>query len=143
MSIYLKIEYEFNNLIVGQVGSAKFAQETYKQEFSTDGKRIYTKLTGEDVNTIDDLSNLLKEGKINVSDIPIDYIVRDGNTLILNTRSSQALIKAGIPRTEWNAVNRTGNVKFENMLSNQLSNNKLTTEGVETVRQTQGGNNGN
>ena len=79
------------------------------------------------------MSNALKNGKISVEDVPIDYIVRDGNTLILNTRSSQALIKAGIPRTEWNAVNRTGNVKFENMLSNQLSNNKLTTEGVETV----------
>ena len=89
------------------------------------------------------MSNALKNGKTSVEHVPIDYIVRDGNTLILNTRSSQALIKAGIPRTEWNAVNRTGNVKFENMLSNQLSNNKLTTEGVETVRQTQGGNNGN
>ena len=42
------------------------------------------------------MSNALKNGKIRAEDVPIDYIVRDGNTLILNTRSSQALKKAGI-----------------------------------------------
>jgi hypothetical protein len=33
------------------------------------------------------------------SDVPIDYIVPEGNALILNTRSAQALQAAGIPRS--------------------------------------------
>ena len=51
------------------------------------------------------------------SEVPIDFIVRDGNKLILNTRSAQALEAAGIPRSQWNVVNRTGQEMFENMLN--------------------------
>ena len=42
----------------------------------------------ESINTIDDLVNSINVGKVNVSDLPVEYIVRDGNTLILNTRTS-------------------------------------------------------
>ncbi len=57
------------------------------------------------------------------SDVPIDYIIRDGRPLILNTRSSQALEAAGIPRSQWNAVNRTGEGFYEGQLNGQLSRN--------------------
>jgi hypothetical protein len=63
-----------------------------------------------------------------------NYIVRDGNTLILNTRSAQALEAAGIPRPAWNAVNRTGQELFESMLTGQLERNGLTSSGTATVR---------
>lgn len=76
----------------------------------------------------------LRSGAIKPSGVPIDYIVRDGNTLILNTRSAQALEAAGISRSQWNAVNRTGQDLYENMLSGQLQRNRLTSEGVATVR---------
>ncbi len=65
--------------------------------------------------------------------MPIEYIMRDGNTLILNTRTSQALTRAGIPRSQWNAVNRTGDALFEELLTGQLTRNKLTSEGISTV----------
>lgn len=78
--------------------------------------------------------NAIKTGKIKVEDLPIEYIVRDGNTLILNTRTSQALTQAGIPRSQWVSIDRTGNQLFEELLDGQLSRNKLTSEGISTVR---------
>ena len=78
--------------------------------------------------------NAIKAGKINVNDIPVEYIVRDGNTLILNTRTSQALTQAGIPRSQWVSINRTGDQFFEKLLDGQLLRNKLTSEGISMVR---------
>ena len=51
--------------------------------------------------------------------------------LITNTRSAQALIRAGVPRESWNVVNQTGNPLYENLLSGQLSRNGLTSSGYE------------
>ena len=48
--------------------------------------------------SVEDVAGALRSGALNPSDVPIQYIVRDGNTLILNTRSAQALEQAGIPR---------------------------------------------
>ena len=64
-------------------------------------------------------------------DVSIEVIVRDGNTLIPNTRSSQALIRAGIPRSSWNVIDRTGQAVYEARLSGQLSRNGLTSYGTE------------
>ena len=60
-----------------------------------------------------------------------DVIVRDGNTLILNTRSSQALIRAGVPRSAWNVVDRTGQAAYEARLTGQLTHNGLTSAGTD------------
>jgi hypothetical protein len=57
------------------------------------------------------------------TDVPINYIVRDGQTIILNTRSAQALEAAGIPRSVWKGIDKTGNQKFEEMLNDQLGRN--------------------
>jgi hypothetical protein len=57
---------------------------------------------------IDDVVNELDSGTMTPADVPIDVIARGDNTLILNTRSAQALTRAGIPRTEWTVVDRTG-----------------------------------
>lgn len=83
--------------------------------------------------TVSSVAQSLKSGDLTAADVPIQYIVRDGNTLILNTRSAQALEQAGIPRSEWNAVNVTGNVDAERRLTNQLKSSNLTSEGTPTV----------
>ncbi len=114
--------------------NANYAQKTYSISFSQEGIKKYSDLAGEPINTIDDLVSAINNGKINVSDLPIEYIVRDGNMLILNTRTSQALTRAGIPRSQWISVDRTGNQVFEQLLDGQLSRNKLTSEGISTVR---------
>ncbi len=118
----------------GVLDNANYAQKTYSNTFSPEGVQKYSNLAGEPINTIDDLVNAIHAGKVNVSDLPVEYIVRDGNTLILNTRTSQALTQAGIPRSQWNAINRTGDAFFEDLLSGQLSRNNLTSEGISTVR---------
>ncbi|MCL2860735.1 MAG: hypothetical protein FWF46_09435, partial [Oscillospiraceae bacterium] len=119
--------------------NANYAQSFYSNSFSVDGSNIYSELVGENIKTIDDLVNAIKSGKVNVSDIPVEYIVRDGNTLILNTRTSQALTQAGIPRSQWNAVNMTGNAEAEIRLTNQLNGSKLTSTGTSTVVPNGGG----
>lgn len=98
------------------------------------GQQIYTELAGMPIKTVEDLTNAIRNGLIKPSDVPIDFIVRDGNVIILNTRSSQALMQAGIPRSQWNAINRTGDSLYENMLTNQLRNNRLFPGGITTVR---------
>jgi hypothetical protein len=111
----------------GVLEGANFAQKTFGQMFSEEGA-----FAGQ---TVQEVADALRSGAMKVSDVPINYIVRDGNTLILNTRSAQALEAAGIPRSAWEAVNRTGQELFESLLSGQLQRNGLTSAGTATVRQ--------
>ena len=107
--------------------NANFAQRTFSQNFSSGGT-----FAGQ---TIDDIAAAIRSGALNPADVPIQYIIRDGNTLILNTRSAQALEQAGIPRPRWNAVNMTGNAEAELRLTRQLNNSGLTSQGISTVTQ--------
>lgn len=66
----------------GVLDNANYAQKTYSNTFSAEGRKIYSDLAGEPINTIDDLVNAINSGKVNVADFPVEYIVRDGNTLI-------------------------------------------------------------
>lgn len=110
----------------GPLDKANYVQKTYNPNFSAEGK--FSDMTVEDVTA------KLRSGELMPSDVPIDYVVRDGNTLMLNTRSAQALEAAGIPRSHWNAVNRTGDAAYEARLTGQLQRNKLTSSGTPTVR---------
>jgi hypothetical protein len=112
----------------GVLEGANFAQKTFRSTFDDLGA-----FAGK---SVDDVAAALRSGAMKPADVPINYIVRDGNTLILNTRSAHALQAAGIPRSAWNAVNRTGQEFFENALSGQLQRNKLTSAGISTVRRT-------
>ncbi|WP_371366993.1 Toxin CdiA [Sporomusa rhizae] len=125
----------FNN--GGVLDNANFAQKKFNAagKFSDGGIEYWEKTLGRRVETMEELKSLIKSGEVKVSQVPIDYIVRDGNTLILNTRSSQVLTELGIPRSQWNAVNRTGQDLYETNLTNQLARNKLTSEGVPNVVQ--------
>ena len=105
------------------IGAAKFAQKTYTEMFSDGGL-----LSGRSIN---DLAAALRSGAMSAKNIPIDVIVRNGNTLILNTRSSQALIRAGIARRLWTVVDRTGRLAYEERLSKQLSQNGLSDTGTD------------
>jgi len=106
---------------VGVLDNAAFAQKTFSQTFSSGGK-----FAGQ---TIDDVAGALRSGTMKAGDVPIEYIVRDGSTLMLNTRSAQALQQAGIPRAQWNAVNMTGNAAAEARLTGQLQRNGLDSTG--------------
>ncbi len=108
------------------LGNANFAQKTFGQAFSSEGA-----FAG---RSVEDVAAALRSGGMKAGDVPVQYIVRDGQTLILNTRSAQALEQAGIPRAQWNAVNMTGDAASEARLTGQLQRNGLTSQGTPTVR---------
>ncbi len=112
----------------GILSDAKFAQSTYSEFFSKEGA-----FAGK---SIDDIAAALKNGTLSAEDVPVDYILKDGHVLILNTRSAQALERAGISRADWNAVDRTGEAAYEQRLMEQLKKNNLTTEGTSNVTST-------
>ncbi|MGT2717629.1 hypothetical protein [Streptococcus oricebi] len=119
---------------IGMSEDANYAQKTYGNSFSPEGQKIYSELAGEPIKTIDDLIDAIKSGKIDIKDLPVEYINRDGKTLILNTRTSQALTQSGIPRSDWHTIDRTGEKLHETLLDGQLQRNKLTSEGIKEVR---------
>jgi len=106
----------------GALDNAAFTQKTFSQTFSSGGR-----FAGQ---TIDDVAAGLRSGAMKPADVPIEFIVRDGNSLILNTRSVQALQQAGIPRSAWNAIDMTGDAAAQARLSGQLQRNGLTSQGI-------------
>ncbi|MEO3850727.1 polymorphic toxin-type HINT domain-containing protein [Streptomyces sp. B8F3] len=105
------------------IESARFAQKSYSENFSKGGL-----FKG---RRIDDVAGDLRSGVMSPNDVPIKVVIRDGNMLITNTRSAQALIRAGIPRSSWNVLDKTGDPLFEKLLSGQLRRNGLTSEGID------------
>ena len=87
---------------------ANFAQRTFSSSFRGGA------LAGRSVS---DVAGDLSSGALAPKDVPVGMIVRAGNTPILNTRSAQALMQAGVPRAAWLVIDRTGDPFFENLLT--------------------------
>jgi RHS repeat-associated protein len=105
--------------------NANFAQRNFSTNFSNAGL-----FSGQ---SVEDVAAAIRSGQLSPQDVPVQYIVRDGNTLILNTRSAQALEQAGIPRSLWSATNETGNPAAEYRLDMQLQRSGLGSQGSPTV----------
>jgi filamentous hemagglutinin len=128
---------------MGSVADANFAQSTIRASeiFSKDGIANYSQLAGRPINTVDDLAAALQSGAIKPSQLPVDYVVTtDGTKLILNTRTSVALDRAGIPKSDWYGTNKTGvsvpkmpGTTFDDLAADQLKNNKLPSTGTPTM----------
>jgi len=115
----------------GVRATANFAQTSFREGFSKAGSAELSKIAGAPIRTIDDLAGALRLGAIKPGQIPVNIINRGSNQLILNTRTAQALERAGIPRSQWNAVNQSGNAQFEAMLDAQLGRNQLGPSGTK------------
>jgi hypothetical protein len=107
------------------IEGANWAQTTARFKFSDKGRFALT--------SIDDVSNNLRTGVAAIDDVPVHMIVRDGKTLILDSRSSVALTQAGIARSAWNVHDVTGVQAFETRLSAQLANNGLGSSGTNVI----------
>ncbi len=118
---------------VGIEESAGFIQKTYSANFSTIGQKLYSGLAGTTIKTVDDLAEALKAGKIKPSDIPVDMVVKDGNKLIVNTRTAAALEKANIPRKAWVVTDMTKDADTMERVSANLKDAKLDSKGTDTV----------
>ena len=113
--------------------AANFSQKTFKQTFSEGGK-----FAGK---TLDDVADALRNGSLKPSDVPIEFFTRgSGQQLILNTRSAEALRRAGIPRDQWTGSDIAGNFAALRRLAEQLQRNKLGPNGTPTVRPSGGSN---
>jgi hypothetical protein len=105
----------------------RHAQKKFGELFSTEGP-----YGGQ---TIDNVAAALKRGTLSPSALPIQYAVRDGITVVLNTRSTQALKRAGVEPSKWSWQNIAGNADAEGRLIRQLENNSLPPTGwAETLR---------
>jgi filamentous hemagglutinin len=130
--------------VVGAVENANFAQKAVNASgtFSADGAAKYTQMAGVPINTIDDLASAIRSGLIQPSQLPVDYVLgQDGTQLILNTRTSVALDRAGIPKSQWYGADKTGvqvpgmpaGTTYNDLAAAQLSKNKLPATGLPTI----------
>ncbi|MBW8869301.1 MAG: RHS repeat-associated core domain-containing protein [Acidobacteriales bacterium] len=103
-----------------------FSQTTASPYFSRGGS-----LEGRSIaNVADDL----RAGTMTPQDLPVEYLTRDGNNLIINTRTSLALRQANVPITEWKLLNLTGDAQAEAEMTERLTRNRLTSQGTDTLR---------
>jgi hypothetical protein len=71
------------------------------------------------------------------SDVPVSYVDLDGYKLIVNTRSSLALTRAGGPQGGWTLIDATATDAAS--IQDRLLHNGLTPEGTLTIRITGAG----
>ncbi|UBN56131.1 hemagglutinin repeat-containing protein [Pantoea agglomerans] len=126
----------------GSVANANFAQSKIRanETFSAEGVAKYSQMAGQPVNTVDDLANAIRSGLIKPSQLSVDYVEMNGTRLILNTRTSVALDRAGIPKSDWYGTNQT-NVKvpgmdgktYNDLAADQLIRNKLPETGSSDI----------
>lgn len=132
--------------VKGVLKNANWAQNSIRksESFSREGIEIYSKKAGYTIRTVDDLANAIRKGDIKPKEIPLDYVInKNGTKLILNTRTSVALERAGIPKNKWYGQNKTGKtayydgkgaqVTFDDLAKNQLKTNKLPIDGSNTA----------
>ena len=110
---------------IGPPASWRYAQKTFSPTFSNSTETLPA-VRGKSVA---DVAEELQNGDLWAGDLPVQVGVIDNHTLILNTRSAQALTQAGIPRSDW-YINDVSNVPDAmDRLETQLSNNGLSPEG--------------
>jgi hypothetical protein len=117
--------------LAAEGGALRFSQTTASPWFSSEGT-----FAGQ---TISDVAGQLRGGTLSAIDVPVQTVTMDGNTLIVNTRSSLALSQAGIPQSAWNIIDVTGNSDVMTSIAARLENNGLTTSGTSTLRITGSG----
>ncbi|MEX3012100.1 RHS repeat-associated core domain-containing protein, partial [Hoeflea sp. TYP-13] len=102
-----------------------FAQKTYRNEFSLEGKQIYSDKFGIEISTIDDLADAISRGKIDPNDVPVEVVSKKGVDYILNTRTGMALQKAGVKKKDWNVKDMTHDKGANTRLDKQLQRNNV------------------
>lgn len=119
-----------------------FAQRSFREEFSAIGRQELSRIAGRDIRTIDDLAGALKSGEVRSSSITLETVKREGVVYILNTRTAQALERAGIKKKDWKLVDKTGNSDAERRLDGQLSRNELRSGDAVSKPTSQGSGSG-
>jgi RHS repeat-associated protein len=103
-----------------------FAQTTASPFFSAEGT-----FAGQ---SIADVAGALRAGILTTADVPVQFVTMDGTNLLVNTRSSLALMQAGISTSEWALVDMTGDAATEALINQRLISNGLSTTGTSVLR---------
>jgi hypothetical protein len=106
----------------GAPAALRFSQTTASAAFSADGA-----FAGK---TIGSLAGELRAGTMAASNVPVGVT----NGLIVNTRSSLALMRAGIPQSNWVLIDATESEGAN--IAARLIRNGLGPEGTPTLRLT-------
>lgn len=126
------------------VKDANFAQSKTRRDevYSLQGREHYSKLAGVPINNIDDMVAAIRSGRVHPSQLPVDFVEKNGVKLILNSRTSVTLNRAGIPKSEWYGVDKTdvkvpdgAGITFNDLASDQLKTNKLPPTGSPDIPQ--------
>ncbi|WP_225000343.1 hypothetical protein [Cesiribacter sp. SM1] len=137
------------NLLLAAVGGRKASRKTESKPkpdienakwAQVDADNVFSKGGKFSNKSLNEIVAELKSGKLDPNELEIEVVVREGKMFILNTRSSFALTKAGIPRSKWNVKNKTGDSSpngAEERLTKQLENPKnkkyLDSDGTDTI----------
>lgn len=117
--------------MVNQIGrqmmarSLSYAQRTYSETFSIEGRAKYSEMAGSKIRTINDLADAISKGKIDPNKITVEVGTINGKNYAMNTRTATALERAGIPRDKWNIVDKTDDEDAMGRLRAQLERNNV------------------
>jgi hypothetical protein len=129
-----RIERELPREAIGMWASARFSQVDYSRRFSETGRYAFSRLTGREIETIDHLADAIRNRVVDADEVPVIFVVKNGVALIYNTRTAVALERAGVPRSRWLAVNKTGDPDIELILADRLRRNDLVESlGIDQV----------
>lgn len=129
----------------GSVANANFAQSQIRRDetFSEDGQEIFTRIAGRPINNVDDLADAIRRGDIDVNQVPVNFVDLNGQRLILNSRTSVALDRAGVSQADFFGVNKTGveafrdtngrSITFDDLARDQLRRNNLPPTGSPNI----------
>ena len=125
---------------LNRMEKAIFAQKTFGETFTARGASELSKLGGGRISTVDDLAGAITTGRIDPARVEVQVYNLSGTEYILNTRTAQALTRAGVPRRKWNWQDMTGNSAALGRLRDQLSTNGFRTgQGATSPRSSGGG----
>ncbi|WP_025897280.1 Hint domain-containing protein [Sneathiella glossodoripedis] len=98
----------------------RLAQADFSESFSAYGRSDYSAKFGTAIETIDDRSRLLRTGAVTVNDLPVHIVTIDGVDIVHNTRTYQALKRAGISHSEMKFINSTDDPVILELTKRQL-----------------------
>jgi hypothetical protein len=111
-------------------GPVRFAQTSYSKTFSRFGRGFYSNAAGRAINTVGDLTQALLDRVIGPQSLPVEYVMVEGQMVVLNTRTSAALMDAKVKVKDWNLVDVTGNDRAMRAYRNQIKGSGLAPTGT-------------
>lgn len=113
-----------------RMGVFRFSQTTARHLFNEEGT-----FAG---RTIGEVAKDLRAGIMSPSQLPVGVVNgAEGVQLIVNTRSSLALMRGGIPQRSWNIIDFSANPGVRANIEQRLIRNGLTNHGTEVLRITE------